>query len=107
MSYLSNLFRPRGSLVLSAIGGVPVCLWGFLLGKHFFCSLVSLKSLAYNTGGEYFNIKNKQDLKSSFDQIIKITEKTGSIDMTFYLIMVVIILFIIKQFLLSINKIIW
>ena len=67
----------------------------------------SLKSLAYNTGGEYFNVKSKQDMKDSFDEIIQVTEKMGSLDFTLYFIIIVIILFIVKQFLLSINKIIW
>ncbi len=67
----------------------------------------SLKSLAYNTGGEYFNVKSKQDMKESFDEIIRVTEKEGSFNLTLYLIIIVIILFIVKQFLLSIHKIIW
>lgn len=67
----------------------------------------SLKSLAYNTGGQYFNVKNKQDMRDSFDEIIEVTEKQGSFDLTLYLIIMVIILFIVKQFLLSIHKIIW
>lgn len=67
----------------------------------------SLKSLAYNTGGEYFNVKDKQDMRDSFDEIISVTEKMGSLDFTLYFIIVVIILFIVKQFLLSIHKIIW
>jgi len=67
----------------------------------------SLKSLAYNTGGEYFNVKNKQDMRDSFDEIIQVTEKMGSLNFTLYFIIIVIILFIVKQFLLSIHKIIW
>ncbi len=67
----------------------------------------SLKSLAYNTGGDYFNVKSKQDMKDSFDEIIQVAERAGSIDLTLYLIIIVIVLFIVKQFLLSIHKIIW
>jgi Ca-activated chloride channel family protein len=67
----------------------------------------SLKSLAYNTNGEYFNVRSKQDMKDSFDEIITVTEREGSFDLTIYLIIMVIILFIVKQFLLSIHKIIW
>lgn len=67
----------------------------------------SLKSLAYNTGGKYFNVKNTQELEKSFSDIIKETQKLGKIDLSFYLIIAVIILFIIKEFLLSINKIVW
>ena len=67
----------------------------------------SLKSLAYNSGGEYFNVKSKQDMENSFDEIIIVTEKEGSFDLTLYFIIMVIILFIVKQFLLSIHKIIW
>ena len=67
----------------------------------------SLKSLAYNTGGKYFNAQNAQELEKSFSEIIKETQKLGKIELSFYLIMAVIILFIIKEFLLSINKIVW
>ena len=67
----------------------------------------SLKSLAYNTGGKYFNVQSTQDLENSFDEIITKTEKLGKIDLSLYLIIAVIILFIIKEFLLSINKILW
>jgi len=67
----------------------------------------SLKSLSYNTGGKYFNVNNKEELINSFSQISETTTKLGSLDLTFYLIIVVIILFIIKQFLMSINKLMW
>lgn len=67
----------------------------------------SLKSLAYNTNGKYFNVKNKDEMRKSFSEIISVTRKLGSIDLSFYLIIIVIILFIVKEFLLSINKIIW
>ncbi len=67
----------------------------------------SLKSLAYNTDGRYFNVENREEMKSSFNQIIGVTKKLGSINLSFYLIMAGIILFLIEQFLLSINKIIW
>ena len=67
----------------------------------------SLKSLAYNTGGKYFNVQNTQELDNSFSEIIKETQKLGKIDLSFYLIIAVIILFVIKEFLLSINKIVW
>jgi Ca-activated chloride channel homolog len=66
-----------------------------------------LKGLAYNTGGEYFNIQNQQDLELSFDKIIAVTERMGKIDLTFYLFVSILVLFILKEFLLSINKIIW
>ncbi len=67
----------------------------------------SLKSLSYNTGGRYFNVRNKQEMRDSFDELIEVTEKMGSIDLSFYLIIMTIVLFVVKQFLLSINKIIW
>jgi len=67
----------------------------------------SLKSLAYNTNGKYFNVKNKDEMRKSFSEIISVTRKLGSIDLSFYLIIIAIILFIVKEFLLSINKIIW
>jgi Ca-activated chloride channel homolog len=67
----------------------------------------SLKSLSYYTGGKYFNAQNSKELENSFSQIITQTQKLGKIDLSFYLIIAVIVLFIIKEFLISINKIIW
>lgn len=67
----------------------------------------SLKSLAYNTQGKYFNADNKEELRTSFSEISGNTRKLGDIDLSYYLIMIVIILFIIKQFLMSINKLMW
>ena len=67
----------------------------------------SLKSLAYNTNGKYFNVNNKQELMKSFSELSGSTRKLGSINLSLYFIIIVIILFIIKQFLMSINKLIW
>jgi len=67
----------------------------------------SLKALAYNTDGRYFNVKSQGEMKQSFEEIIQVTRRLGSINLSFYLIIVVIVLFIVKQFLLSINKIVW
>ena len=51
--------------------------------------------------------KGTVDLPAQFNEIIKPTRRLGSVNLTFYLIIVVIILFLVKQFLLSINKIMW
>lgn len=67
----------------------------------------SLKSLAYNSGGEYLNAENKEEIASSFNQLVGVTRKLGSIDLSSYLISSAIVLFVVKEFLLSINKIIW
>ena len=67
----------------------------------------SLKSLSYNTEGIYFNVKSKQELENSFSQIVGVTRRLGEINLSAYLIILVIILFIVKQFLLSVNKILW
>ena len=67
----------------------------------------SLKSLSYNTEGIYFNVNSKQELENSFSQIVGVTRRLGEINLSAYLIILVIILFIVKQFLLSVNKILW
>jgi len=58
----------------------------------------SLKSLAYSTGGSYFNVENKEELKNSFSEIVGATQKLGSIDLNLYLIMIAIVLFILREF---------
>jgi len=67
----------------------------------------SLKSLAYNTDGKYFSIENKEEMEESFGEIVGVTRRLGSINLSFYLIIAVIALFIIKQFLITTNKIMW
>ena len=67
----------------------------------------SLKSLAYNTGGEFFSAENKVELKNSFSSIIDVTEKVGRISLVNYMIISVIVLFLLKQFLVGTNRVGW
>jgi len=67
----------------------------------------SLRALAYNTEGSFFEAGDKEKMREAFKDIIKETKKLGSINLAPYLMMVIIILFLIKQFLISINKIMW
>ena len=65
----------------------------------------SLKSIAYSTNGEYFNVVNEEKLKDSFKQIIPLTERIGSINLSLYLIILTIILFIIGQIMNELGKV--
>jgi len=67
----------------------------------------SLMAISYNTGGQYYSIDTKEELEQAFKEIIQIDKGLGEIDLSFYLIMIAIVLFIVKQFLISINRIIW
>jgi len=58
----------------------------------------SLKSLAYNTGGSYFNVLDKEELKSSFWEIVGVTQKLAEIELSFYLLMIVVVLFVVREF---------
>jgi len=57
----------------------------------------SLKSLSYNTGGEFFKVDSIEDMKTSFKQIIPLTKKNGSNNLFAYLIMTAIFFFIAGQ----------
>lgn len=61
----------------------------------------SLKVLAYNTGGEFFNAENKEKLFESFNEVLKVTKRKVSIDLSSYLLLIAILLFIIEYFLIS------
>jgi len=61
----------------------------------------TLKSLAYNTGGNYFNAQNKAELSDYFKNIIKLTNRKVSTDLTMYLSILVISLFVIQYFLIN------
>ena len=67
----------------------------------------SLKSIAYNSGGKYFNVKTDVELENSFNEILQVTRKPGEIDLSIYLLILALGLFIARQFLISINKILW
>ncbi len=58
----------------------------------------SLKSLSYNTGGRYFNVKNKEEMKNSFGEIVGITHRLGEISLSFYLLAGAVVLFIARKF---------
>ena len=57
----------------------------------------SLKSLAYSTKGKYFNVESSDKMKESFKEIIPLTDRIAAINLSFYLIILTIILFIIWQ----------
>ena len=67
----------------------------------------SLKALAYNTGGIYFNAKDEKSIAKSFSDVYSLTKKLGEFELTPYLIIFSIILFIGKQFLIGVNKVLW
>jgi Ca-activated chloride channel family protein len=66
-----------------------------------------LKSLSYNTGGKYFQITNNENFKKSFDKIIEVTSKKSYISLVPYFLMVLLILLILKQYLISTNRILY
>ena len=67
----------------------------------------SLKSLAFNTNGKYYNAKDTEAIKSSFKDLVPLTTELGAIDLTPYILFVILILFFLRLFLMNINKLIW
>ena len=65
----------------------------------------SLRSLSYSTGGSFFNIDSKEKMKEGFDKIALVTRKIAPMDLSLYLIILTIILFIIKQFLIDVLQV--
>ncbi len=61
----------------------------------------SLKALSYNTGGEHFNANDKKTLSQSFLDVLKLTRKSVSIDLTNYLLIFALAIFIFKFFLIN------
>jgi len=62
-----------------------------------------LKSLALNSGGKFFRVKNAGDMKNSFNSLVRETYKKVKIDMTFYLLITAIALFTILWILYSLR----
>ncbi|MBD3253267.1 VWA domain-containing protein [Candidatus Pacearchaeota archaeon] len=66
-----------------------------------------LKAVSYNTGGSYFRADDEEKIKDSFNQIIEVVRKMGSTNIGPYLLMVSIVLFVFKQFLVLTNRVLW
>lgn len=56
-----------------------------------------LKALSYNTNGNFFKISNLAEMREAFNEIINLKTKIGSIDLTFYLGISIIIFIFIQQ----------
>lgn len=65
----------------------------------------NLQAISYGTNGKYFNAADKEEILRSFLSIIPLTDKIAAIDLSFYLIVLTIILFIISQFIGQISKV--
>ena len=52
-----------------------------------------LKSLAFNSGGQFFEVSDAAELESSFNSLISETNKQIDIDLTFYLLLTAILIF--------------
>ncbi len=55
----------------------------------------SLKSLAFNTGGNYFKAETNQELEDNFNQMLDLTEKKVAIELDFYFVFTSLIIFFI------------
>jgi len=64
-----------------------------------------LRSLSYSTEGQYFKVTSIEDLKESFDTIAPLTTKVRAIDLSFFLLIATVVLFILQQFLVDVIKI--
>lgn len=61
----------------------------------------SLKALSFNTGGNYFRADSVELLSESFNQIIELKFKKVTIDISRYLLLAALVLFIIEYILIS------
>lgn len=52
-----------------------------------------LKSLAFNSGGQFFRVKDLKEIGDSFDSLIRETNKEVTIDISFYLLLIAILMF--------------
>lgn len=61
----------------------------------------TLKSIAYHTEGQFFQVENKEEFSSSLKKALNSTKRKISTDLSPYLLMAAIILFVIKYYLLN------
>jgi Ca-activated chloride channel family protein len=71
------------------------------VGALFKISEETLTLLAENTGGKYYNIRDVEDFYSSLNDIILLTKKTAVFDLSLYLMILAIILFVLEFILIS------
>lgn len=67
----------------------------------------SLKSIAYNTGGRYYNVIERSQFTKVYPEIIVRTQRIASFELRNYLIIASLILFTLKSFLSATNRMIW
>lgn len=61
----------------------------------------SLKSLAHNTGGNYFRAESVEELEQSFIDAITLTNRKVGIEVGDYMLMAALVLFVVSYFLLN------
>lgn len=61
----------------------------------------TLKSIAYHTGGSFFEAKNREDFTNSFNNALESTERKVAIELSAYLLLAAIIILVIKNYLLN------
>ncbi|MBM3247397.1 VWA domain-containing protein [Candidatus Pacearchaeota archaeon] len=71
------------------------------IGALFKISEETLTLLAESTGGKYYNIADLEDFYASLNDIILLTKKTAVFDLSLYLMILVIILFVLEFILIS------
>ncbi len=65
-------------------------------GAVFKLSEDTLKTIAYNTDGEYYNIQGVEDFYYSLNDIVDITKKRAVYDLSFALMIVALVMFIVN-----------
>jgi Ca-activated chloride channel family protein len=61
----------------------------------------ALESIAYHTGGKFFNPENNEEFSSSFEEAFEYTERKVSVELSGYFLVALIIVFILKYFLIN------
>ena len=61
----------------------------------------ALKALSFNTGGKYFKAETEESLQDSFNQLMDLKFKKVSVDISRYILMAALILFVIEYILIS------
>ena len=70
-------------------------------GAVFKMSEDTLKTIAESTEGEYYNVKNIEDFYYSLNNIMTVTEKRAVYDLSLYLMITALVLFIINFILIN------
>jgi Ca-activated chloride channel family protein len=96
-----NDYLQKNNIIVYALGiGTPAG-GSDSLGATYAFSSDTLKVIAENSGGKYYDITNLEDFYSSFSEILSLTKKNAIFDLSVYLMALALIILVVEFYLMN------